>query len=143
MSCHFLFLLLFFCVHIVPEICNPTKSSRREDRGSHLQITLSYAATLLFSLLKGQQQQHPSRLPEAFTEMLKLLFLSLFSYPLFPFPLHFPFGSKSFHLIAGFDLSRESICILRYSQHIESSTATYIFPLFFGYTIPKYPSMIA
>ena len=50
--------------------------------------------------------------------------------PSVPFPLHFPFGSKSFHLIAGFDLSRESICILRYSQHIESSTATYIFPLF-------------
>ena len=32
---------------VCPEICNPTKSSRR-GRGSHLQITLSYAATQLW-----------------------------------------------------------------------------------------------
>ena len=51
--------------------------------------------------------------------------------PSVPFPLHFPFGSKSFHLIAGFDLSRESICILRYIHNILNLQLQPTFSLFF------------
>ena len=58
MSCHFFVFVVVFCVHIVPEICNPTKSSRREDRGSHLQITLSYAATQLWHSRGFRGQYH-------------------------------------------------------------------------------------
>ena len=112
--------------------------------GSHLQITLSYAATLLFSLwLSAERTAASFKTTTRSFHWNAVLKLFLSSSLCSDSPSISLLGQNHFIWLQLWSVrykarSRGTICILRYSQHIESSTATYIFPSIFASATPVF-----